>query len=778
MAGNDPVLHRTTISLNGIEYALARREVLERVGRARSWQVERLPTSTKMEPRPDVRQGSLPDEYIITLDDFTRGVAGDHDNIPGTYFASNRLIGYDGILTSIGSSNSFQDTNAWGADPAIFLWFNYELFLLAGRYAFRFTSIGVPITDKDFGSGNSVTDAIVHNNEIVAGFGGSTKKIETRNTAGTWTEATDAVFVDYFARVEARLWRATATNEVSNIGPTDNPLTLANWSSGITVGDDDTPITDLNSINERLAVSKETGFHLGDAAAIFPNIFPQIESIRDQNNGKNTLITGDVVYYPHRDGLLRWTLGESAEEIGLQELYKSADVRDTFTPGLRISALAPQGRYLWAASEPGLYPRADPTGVKRTIDNEVSFTSDLADAIDNDLSTHVQLDSQDTAANGDYFYVGHSAAFHSVLFQVSTPNYIASVLTVQYWSGAAWTSAPGDRPFIDGTSANGKTLNKSGDVTWRTPASDWAASTIDGTNAFWLRFSVSVALSTVVRIGEIRIATSSTWTSAIFRGRPRTAGDPRPKSVIWDMVMLAVAHTKVTALYVSNDVYPFRRGSAVVAASRQQVTHWELAYNPIDSSLMSTPSADMWTTKMDGGLPFEQKQWTRIRAKMKTVGTTQELLIGYRMDEDSAFTAFMELDTSGTYVESGELNVAGRAIQLHLNLDWAAQDLPPEALEIEIIFRRRPSYKNVYTCVLELSDYQSGSQGTMPAAATQLDNLEDLTGAAPFIMIDPLERRVGGTSGLVTISQLQQIERVQEGLDYPVTAVEVVLAEV
>ena len=780
-------LHSPVISLNGQDYQLARQQVLERAGRARSWQVERIRITEKQEPRSDVQQGTLPDEYVITLDDWSSGVWGDHSAPPGTAHISDGINhSAHGRLRVAGRADiPFIDGTNMEGDAAGVIEFNNTQFTLNGR---RITNLGGS-TDKDFGAGNIIKDAIVHNNELVVGFGGSTKKIETRNTSGTWTEATDAVYADYFARVESRLWRATATNEVSNIGPTDNPLTLANWSAGITVGDDDTPITDLNGVNERIVVSKETGFHLGDAAAIFPNIFPQLENQRDADNGKNTLVVGSTAYYPHRDGLIKWTIGEPAEEIGLQEVFTTGDpsLTDPVLTGLRITAMVAQGRYLWAATAPGYFPRADPTGFRKTTDNEVSFTNYTTEVGDNDADTVAQLGSLDTAANGDYFYVGYSSNFLGVFFSITEPNINTATLAIQYWNGTAWASLPADSQVKDHTSLGGITLRRSGLVSWREAPSDWANNTIDGTSARWIRFNVSAALSggLGVTIQEARVVLRNVV--SIWRARPREPGDATSKSMTWHSFFQVGQHgepvQEMTGMAI-NRVARSSAGATLIGVGRQYYWIQELDREPTDPPVIDYQDTfhdpSIWLPKHDGGFPSTNKLFRTIIQKGKNQDATTGYLVAerYRLDEVTTIRTFVNT-ISDLITTNLTANNQGRAISLNAQMFGTGKDALPELYEIDIVFRLLPTYKNVYTCILELSDSQPGQAGALLApASVQLDNLEDLTGAAPFVMIDALGRRVGGASGNVTMSSLRELEYVQEGLDYPVLAVEVILAEV
>ena len=131
------------------------------------------------------------------------------------------------------------------------------------------------------------------------------------------------------------------------------------------------------------------------------------------------------------------------------------------------------------------------------------FTDDSEVAQDGDTATTFDLDSLDTAANLNFLYVGSHLPFRGVKVDVTNVNGTASVLTVNYWNGSAWT----DITDTDGTASGGVTLAQDGDVTWTVPT-DWAtvAAVIDPHGSellYWTRWEVSVQLDSDVTIAEM-----------------------------------------------------------------------------------------------------------------------------------------------------------------------------------------------------------------------------------------------------------------------------------
>ena len=150
-----------------------------------------------------------------------------------------------------------------------------------------------------------------------------------------------------------------------------------------------------------------------------------------------------------------------------------------------------------------------------------TYTDDSDTAQDGDTSTTFDLDSMDTAANSHYLYVGAHVPFRGVKVDLTNVNGTASVLTVRYWDGSAWT----DISDTDGTASGGVTLAQDGDVTWTVPT-DWApyAIAIGGPYGtallYWTRWEVSVQLDADVTIAEILAYNRSTAYAEVTANLP------------------------------------------------------------------------------------------------------------------------------------------------------------------------------------------------------------------------------------------------------------------
>lgn len=131
-------------------------------------------------------------------------------------------------------------------------------------------------------------------------------------------------------------------------------------------------------------------------------------------------------------------------------------------------------------------------------------------AQDNSTSTDITLSSQGTAADGDFLYVGSYTPFSGVTIDIDGANGNASVLTVNYWDGSAWT----DTSATDNTASGGASLAVDGTVTWTVP-SDWATTSLLASGdtllklgmaqepLFWTRWEFSAALDSAVTLNSM-----------------------------------------------------------------------------------------------------------------------------------------------------------------------------------------------------------------------------------------------------------------------------------
>ena len=777
------------ISFNGQHYPLSVQATLDKLGIARNWNTTVVMRSSTQISRPDVRPGAHPGEWVIAWDNFSKGICDAESNhIGGIYLAegANGLV--PGALRPdppvfVGSSTTAEEN-----PPAWIGAFNNIVFVLSGRRARSFTTttgIASSLTltaDVDFGTGVLVTDAIVWNNELVVGFGGSTNKIQTRNTGGTWTTATDAVYADHWAQVQDRLWRATATNQVGNIASAANPITLSGYSAGITVGDAQYGITDLNAIGQQLIVSKCEGLFSGDAGAVFPNILPQFLVSPDADNGRQTLIRGSDAFYPHRSGIQRYVNG-ATEAVGPEQTVHLQELADRL-PGMRCRSMCGYGDYVYAAFEDSGFPRVAPTRVLTTT-NDTAFTNVTTNLTDSDLTTSVEL----TGASSAYrVYVGYStSAFYGLLFEIAQGAGNTVAATWEYWNGSAWTAFPvaaalQDRTITQSLSApqpvdTTGNLNKSGFVWWENAGiSDWASSTVDGVAAFWIRFYTSSGAFPSVFVGEVRVVTNNPR-SYVMRGRARNRpGDPAGPSILWEPSATVTGMPVPTAMAMLQlDTFPYTRGPALIVAGQSTVAVTSGSLNAVDVvPFVGSGSQQVALPKHDGGAPFKQKQFLAFVTKGRTISSDRDFALNRRLDNATAWDSVnSSVTTTPSYL--GMSAVVGYSIQPQIVFNAFTTNPIPEVNAIECIYRDHVTIgsgnvrSEIHTLVIDLT--AEGGNGT-PTADVALDNLRTQLRNTAGTYIDPL-----GTNRTATLMDFELLETRSRAGGYPDLTVQIKIEE-
>lgn len=777
-----PSLSSVFVRLNSNNYRLARQSVMAQLGMtARNWTVEHPATAQQRDRRPDVSDGPLPGDKVLVINDWSKGITGDRDPIPGTY---NRCYGwipwYKGRLRKVGKVQSYTYSQDPGAQAAFF-WkrFKNEMFLGAGKDVWRFDGAGLTLVD---GPGTSETMGAlircmeVFNGNLYVGQGPSTVAGVLTTLTGTITTLGANIYLDKTCVVRNDLWASWTTNgSVKKCATGDDPALVASWGGTYQVGDTTDTLTAMVAYAGQVACAKANGLYIMDADLTFPNVLESMQAQSDPRNGYALTCDGANVFYQHASGLIRYSRGE-AEEIGWQQIIGSdKQIEAEFPYGGRIRAMTMEGRYLWVAVGPDSVG-VNPTGVLKTTDNEGSFTSYLTETTDHDASTVAILDSLDTAANGDYFYVGYSAAFGGVYISIKAPNSTVSTLTAQYWTGAAWASLT---LMDDSTILSSATLAGSGSIRWQSSAS-MTSKTINGTAAFWVRFSVSVALDSEVEIAEIRVLDTLDGSSneqrgvAIFRVRPAQPGDVRSQGYIWEEYLTINDVNSVAAMHVSTR-FPHYHERSLLMATREGVyavpitpdsTSYEFAYN--------STTAVVQSSRDHCGSPLVNKQFLAITINGRNVGAQSELGIYYRVDDATTWTTLQINQDSVPYTEALS-SVTGYRIQVKVvGETTGATGLPQEIESVEIRYRELPTTKNVYTMMLEVADNQAGPDGEGVAdGSVQMSNLRTTLAASAVTLVDPL-----GTSKTVNVVSIREVEAYQDAEGYPgilceVTAVEV-----
>jgi hypothetical protein len=170
------------------------------------------------------------------------------------------------------------------------------------------------------------------------------------------------------------------------------------------------------------------------------------------------------------------------------------------------------------------------TSAQKTANSGGTYTDVTAAVSDDNTTTYADLSSLPNLGGGGWLVIGADQLFRQILVIMAGANTNQSVLTVQYWNGSSWYAV---QDQIDGTDNIGATLGLSGTVEFDIP-SDWAISSVNGIDAYYVRLSVSATLSAVVRVAEARVGANAfdPVTMEVFNGR-LWSNDSRHKDRIW-----------------------------------------------------------------------------------------------------------------------------------------------------------------------------------------------------------------------------------------------------
>lgn len=96
-------------------------------------------------------------------------------------------------------------------------------------------------------------------------------------------------------------------------------------------------------------------------------------------------------------------------------------------------------------------------------------------------------------AETDYFYIGHSVPFAEVAAGFGTPGVYDSTAVIEwfYWNGAAWSALTIAYDGSEATAQDGSEWGERDGAFSFVPPADWAASTVDGQEAYWIRAGIA-----------------------------------------------------------------------------------------------------------------------------------------------------------------------------------------------------------------------------------------------------------------------------------------------
>ena len=103
----------------------------------------------------------------------------------------------------------------------------------------------------------------------------------------------------------------------------------------------------------------------------------------------------------------------------------------------------------------------------------------------NEARTYIEDTFQVNFVNAeDSLYVGLFKPFYAIYPQVDTVAVATSSIDVQYWNGTAFTSV-----VLKNEETN--TLNRGGLLAWERDLNDWASSTINGDDLYWIKLDIA-----------------------------------------------------------------------------------------------------------------------------------------------------------------------------------------------------------------------------------------------------------------------------------------------
>ena len=157
-----------------------------------------------------------------------------------------------------------------------------------------------------------------------------------------------------------------------------------------------------------------------------------------------------------------------------------------------------------------------------SIDNIVDISDEMQDG---DATDHA-LDNFPAASTG-LIYVGARVPFRGVAVTMGDKNDDATVITVNYWNGGAWT----DISDTDGTDDGGDSMKQDGSVTWTVPAA-WTRASLaaigdtfpsgtpeQGAVRYWTRWQWSNALDASIDVRTMLALNRSTSYAELVDGQ-------------------------------------------------------------------------------------------------------------------------------------------------------------------------------------------------------------------------------------------------------------------
>lgn len=273
--------------------------------------------------------------FRIPLHPWTGGLYVNRISTRTTYAKANADASNDGLLLHPPLVNEITFEN--GTSTTAITEFAGSIFALREQYVYK-------IDPSDYSTALDNTlpaagvDMVVFNNELFVAMGDG-EKIWSRDTGGTWTQATDDTFAIALGVVGTQLWRAETPNLISSC--TSGPLTLASWvpasPNQYKAGDSTHEISTIIDYGGIPWVGKPDGMYAPDPQTRFLNQTPQIKQWPDDGNTVGAFTGQGVLWVPSEPGLLRVQPG-SSRPMG-PELTARPDLRFAVKGGVEFGGV-------------------------------------------------------------------------------------------------------------------------------------------------------------------------------------------------------------------------------------------------------------------------------------------------------------------------------------------------------------------------------------------------------------------------------------------------------
>lgn len=327
-----------------------------------AWEEEPILNGTEPKPGPGLKHTRVPgsdyawlSEQVIESMHLGMGDALDYEE--ATYhFAQNVDASEPGAVTLGPLRTELTVGVTAGGDPVGYFELGGRLYALWSRYIREIGTLsGTPTdtADKDFGSGEHVSDAKIFRNAAMIALGNADvfQSRATGAAAGTYSTAEAGLTADYFAVTEEFLYRADSDNSNSRVVscPTSlSPLVAVNWSAEIDVGGGaQASFTDLEAFGYQILIGREDGVYRTNRLGFAPNILDEFKGMEDTANARQMKKALGNMYIPHLRGMFRYD-GKSPQLVGLEKLFSHNHTNLGPVAGV-YQATAGDGQWLYVA---------------------------------------------------------------------------------------------------------------------------------------------------------------------------------------------------------------------------------------------------------------------------------------------------------------------------------------------------------------------------------------------------------------------------------------------